>query len=896
MLKENALDIYKSDIQQEIMKKDSLYNRTGIVMLVDEEEAIWYYHRKYGVLISSEPPESWNQIVYGASMSIVGKIYSVDVLKTTEAKEIFESLSKMRACQEWHIDKKIWKIGTNSFRMVYDGKQKVVRLRTSDDNRIYLLKTKYIRESRQFLRENDINDWKEDCYSWKVFNLKIMKSNNTRSTQTNLKMNKKAETKDSNLKITKKDLLDCDKRRCRLESYEENILYDIKCGHWDLYGENADDIQDKDDKMLSRDPRKDIKNGVIGIDFGTKSTVVVKQDETNKIVPIRIGTGKLTAEVKESDFENPTVIEFTDLKAFLDSYNKKMGRPDTTCEDCFISYDAYNDFKQCLPNEFYAYYDGLKQWTNKEKTEIVIKDKRQNEFKFSYEKIADVDVNPIELYAYYIGLYINNMRNGIYMKYLMSFPVGYPKETREFIRSSFETGIKKSLPTTILNDSECMEKFEINLGISEPAAYAVTALTMSDLDPQDENERYMYGIFDFGGGTTDFDFGTWRGASENEYEIEGYDYVLECFGAGSDNTLGGENILELISYYIFRKNIEQMRSKRIVCSLPVGEEKFLGSEMLICNSQIAMRNMSILKEELRPLWYQEEGWRSRYLHDSRTNSNAENSEEECIITLYDIDGKPQPNCTLKIDSQELIAVIKNRIQKGVDAFFKCMESTFLLEKEAQKEENKVYIFLAGNASKSRFVKELFEDKIQEYYKKFKEINEKTVGHEYFELVEPLQDCKNEQDTYIPNAKTSVAYGLLKCREGSSIKIIKNYETNPEEETRFLYYLGRERRNKFDCKLSPLSVEYNKWIQFQGAVKEIIRIYYTSNPLADNQNKRNNQISIDNIPYKEIKITPEQNKYVFIRTITPSEIEYTIASAEEEILEKGNEINKLDLNM
>ena len=63
--------------------------------------------------------------------------------------------------------------------------------------------------------------------------------------------------------------------------------------------------------------------------------------------------------------------------------------------------------------------------------------------------------------------------------------------------------------------------------------------------PKDENEKYLYGIFDFGGGTTDFDFGVWRGASDEEYDKYNCDFILECFGADSDVHLGGENILEM---------------------------------------------------------------------------------------------------------------------------------------------------------------------------------------------------------------------------------------------------------------------------------------------------------------------------------------------------------------
>ncbi len=680
------------------------------------------------------------------------------------------------------------------------------------------------------------------------------------------------------------ELLNCDKDRCRLEPYDKDILYDIIRGHWELFDEEVEQglVQPDNKEFVSRNPKLDIKQGVIGIDFGTKSTVVVKQDTTNRIIPVRIGTGDLSSEVKEEDFENPSIVEFTNVEKFLEDYQKEIGRPHTSCNDIFVSYDAYQDFQNCKPYDFYAYFSDLKQWANGEKGDVVIKDKQRKEYHLG----ADMDemseiVNPLELYAYYIGLYINNMRNGIYLKYLMSFPVGYAKETRDLIAKSFYEGIKKSLPTSILNDTECMNQFSVELGISEPAAYAVTALEQSNLEPKDETERLMYGIFDFGGGTTDFDFGICRGTTDEEYEREGYDYILECFGADSDVTLGGENMLELIAYKVYQKNLDIFREKKVTFTLPMGENPFPGSEMLLVNSQISRRNMAILKEELRPLWHQEQGWRKKYQLENESQNDVD--KEGIVVSLYNIDGELIPQCVLEFSSQELIEIIKNRIQKGIESFFQCLIKIFLYDSELleKDKEETVYIFLSGNSSKSEFVKELFQKKIEEYYSRSKKLSEKLASV-HFELIDPLTGENENHDKYVPNAKTGVAYGLLKSREGSSIKIVKNYEADSLQQSRFHYYLGRDRRHHFDCRFSPAEIPYNKWIPFQGATKSIIRIYYTNNPMADSKME---QMPIDNVPYKEIGVDITEDAYLFIRTVEPDMLEYAVAKGIEEIADE-----------
>ena len=95
------------------------------------------------------------------------------------------------------------------------------------------------------------------------------------------------------------------------------------------------------------------------------------------------------------------------------------------------------------------------------------------------------DFDPIELYAYYLGLYINNMHHQIYLDYILSFPVNYRKDIRERIRKSFESGIRKSLPPALLRDEEYMKNFRVYLGASEPAAYAISALEGYGLEPRE---------------------------------------------------------------------------------------------------------------------------------------------------------------------------------------------------------------------------------------------------------------------------------------------------------------------------------------------------------------------------------------------------------------------------
>ena len=83
--------------------------------------------------------------------------------------------------------------------------------------------------------------------------------------------------------------------------------------------------------------------------------------------------------------------------------------------------------------------------------------------------------------------------------------------------------------------------------------------------------------------------------------------------------------------------------------------------------------------------------------------------------------------------------------------------------------------------------------------------------------------------------------------------------------------------------------YNLWHKFQGTGMGIARIYYTEDPCADSKAEK---LAIDNIPFYEISFEADEDKYLFVRAVQPSLIEYTIAGSVGEI---GEEIKELDID-
>ncbi len=171
------------------------------------------------------------------------------------------------------------------------------------------------------------------------------------------------------------------------------------------------------------------------------------------------------------------------------------------------------------------------------------------------------------------------MQNGVYLKYFLSYPVKYEKHQAEKIKESFEKGLKKSLPRHVFDDEKTAKMFKVELKASEPCAYAISALKSYGFDKSDKLDKPVYyGVFDFGGGTTDFDFGKWEKSTSPKFS-----YKMTHFSNGGDKYLGGNASRSVLVKQAFEnakekqlKDYKQKTSKddfTFILYEPLGTEK-----------------------------------------------------------------------------------------------------------------------------------------------------------------------------------------------------------------------------------------------------------------------------------------------------------------------------------
>mgnify|MGYP000958021442 FL=1 len=406
-----------------------------------------------------------------------------------------------------------------------------------------------------------------------------------------------------------------------------------------------------------------------------------------------------------ADYENPTVMELRDIVSFRKDYNKRAGRPLTHWNDLLISHEAFSQLKdeQRSGDTFATFFSELKQWANDKERQVSLRDANGVEIDIPpYMRLKDGDFDPIEIYAYYLGMFINNMDHKIYLRYKMSFPAKIEKAVRDKILKSFERGIKKSLPQAVLDNEECMKIFRVEQGASELAAYAICALQEYGFDPEDDEKMY-YGIFDFGGGTTDFDFGIWSSGDEDD---DNHDYNISRFGEGEDPYLGGENILGVLAYNVFLDNYDELRKNNIIFTKPYGERDIAGKDWLISpDSQYAHFNSKHMMEKLRGVWEND-----REIRESVKSGTIQ-------LNLFDRMGESHLNFPLTVSLDKLDAIIEQRIESGVKQFFSTLKNCF--DKDNSFEQiykiDEINIFLAGNSCKSSVVFKIFKKYIDKLY-------------------------------------------------------------------------------------------------------------------------------------------------------------------------------------
>ncbi|NWK83105.1 hypothetical protein [Acinetobacter sp. SwsAc4] len=679
----------------------------------------------------------------------------------------------------------------------------------------------------------------------------------------------------------------------RLPKIDALKFTDVEQGMWEFFVPKA--LQGKYTKVQSkqfcrdRNPVLDIREANVAIDFGTSSTVVaIRKNGKDELLRIGMQEKDFAKDaITDQQYENPTVLEFLDLQNFLKEWQSESYRPLVNWDNIHCSHEARAALRNNNSNTkvVSSIFARLKQWALRNEQTAKVRLRDQQDYEYQLQPLTEYNpvkgqpiqigkdypqLDPIEVYAWFLGMTINWRERGIFLNYYLTFPVKYSNEVKARILAAFRRGLQRSLPESLIYD-ERFNDFSVEELASEPAAFAAAALERLEIEPDDGGVSYA--VFDFGGGTTDFDYGFYRNPNDEEHD-EGWDYVIEHFGSSGDQFLGGENLLENLAYLVFQANSSECNKNKIAFTKPLDAENFAGSELLIAQTQAAYTNTTLMMSKLRPLW--EAG-------------KSLDSEGEEKFLLIDKDGQTV-QCAINIKEKELITFLENRIRQGLKDFFIAMNVAF--KQQHQKLPELIHILLAGNSSRSRIVLGLLGRLDDEKSKALHQL----LLTDLAEIFEDLPDLEihlpldaDPKNAYAPTAKTGVALGLLRLCPGETLKVV-NHAAEDNTDSPFQYFIGAFRRDTLQVAIHR-GQTYQEWAELGKPLNGVLVMGYTTSSSAalENQVKRGDKGVFE----QNLRLSGNiQGHKVFAKVLSPNEIEICTAQSLDDVHRQQTNNNRI----
>lgn len=664
---------------------------------------------------------------------------------------------------------------------------------------------------------------------------------------------------------------DIDYLNCRLPKLDQSQFINPDKGLWEFWNT---DIPEKYNIRV-RNPVSDIQPCNVAIDFGTSSTVVAIESNGKKEL-LRIGVQDFYSKAEPKHYENPTVLELVNLKNTLTAWQQHAYRPLVNWDDVRCSHEALHNFRnnEANPKVVGSILAKIKQWALRESTgeQVRITDQANGEehilapltlrqtVKGQPLTVSENDpFDPVELYAWFLGLNINWRGRGIFLNYTMTFPVAYAREVKEKILASFRRGLQRSLPQTLV-DQPAFSDFYVEERGTEPAAYAAAAMYQLGIEPTQEGVAYA--VFDFGGGTADFDYGRYRLPTQEE-EDEGYEQVFEHVGVAGDRFLGGENLLENMAYIVFQDNLDICRSQKIPFTRPLDADKFAASEMFLDRTQAAHTNTIMMMARLRPIWEQ---------------GCTENSTGIEKLELLDREGN-KVSCEFSVNEEKLLDYLDKRIELGIKNFYVAMHKYFTDKPQT------VHVLLAGNSSRSKWVADYFclfeedDDEAVTRYGRMHDWVETIFGGQAPEIESYSPLPEDRENPYSPTAKTGVALGLLELCPGSVTKVINTTLTHSNDDAPFQFYVGRIQRRFLKPGLIQ-GAPYGEYVELGPIRERVFQLVHTQSPRANTGTmpQGDNEMSTQRLNFAG---NTDGHK-LFAKVIGPATIEICTAASLEEI--------------
>lgn len=562
-------------------------------------------------------------------------------------------------------------------------------------------------------------------------------------------------------------------------------------------------------EVKKRDPRLDVLKHWVAIDVGTRSTVAAIRGERGSVEHVRLGTRAPAS--RPSDFENPSELRFTHVGRTVKAWRDRVILPMTRWEDVQVGHAARTARIPVAPPPRHgkppvpAVADPaavacclgelpLLRERIERREAIQLRGEADPEstetLKPPAPAVIDEDgigahdpFDPVELYAYYLGLNINVRSRGLVLRYALSMPTGWSDERRTSVLVAFRRGLFRSLPAGLVA-YEDLEGLEVIDGGPAALAFAVHALRAFNVVPTAVGVPIC--IVDAGASETGIAHGLYRLASPEEREM-GLERVIEYLPTESLGWLGGERLLHRMAAHVHLAS-HAFREQRVPMEAPVAApQSDLAAELgeLAATTAEARANTVILKDLVRPIL---EG-------DPTVRTPV-------AIKLFAADGRVV-EVPVSVDREELAKSLADSFAAAGGIVRESLAGAAKKIGKGPDPYEGFHVFLGGRLS----MHPALADEI---------VRDLPASVKVHRFIEP-----GRENLAAATVKTATAQGLLSMR-------LERVGLTPRKEKRdaFAWRVGRARHGQLADALDP-SAEYDAWREAGACSKPEVEVLYVS---------------------------------------------------------------------
>nr|AYM54512.1 hypothetical protein [Racemicystis crocea] len=552
-------------------------------------------------------------------------------------------------------------------------------------------------------------------------------------------------------------------------------------------------------EIKRRDPKLDVVRSWAAIDIGAASTVVAVRGERGQAEVVRVGA--VAQPTAAMHYETPSEIGFENLGRTVKAWRDRVILPLTRWEDIVVG-QAARDMRNRPGEGRLARVAAticnlpLLRERVEQKESFRLRGRADPETAEALKKPAPPIIDeegigahdpfdPIELFAYYTGLHLNQRARGIYLRYGVTMPTGWSPERRKSVLIAFRRGLFRSLPAGLVeyHDLERLEVVDVG-----PATIPFSAQAFRAFNIQPKDGPIPFATIDAGASETGFLFGVLRAAKPEERD-QGLERMIEHLEPSSLPWLGGERLLHRLAYRVYGANAAAMREARVIFERPSEEPAHADLAELGSSSPDARANVVLLKDAIRPL-----------LEQAAIEGPRPAIKLPASVQLFDESGVTR-DVPVAIDQDAIGQAIDGWIRDGVLAFNEALEAALdKIGKEPDRYEG-LRVILGGRMGMNpRFAEELarvLPSKVQVH--RFKEPDRVNLT--------------------APTVKTSTALGVLTMKYdkiGAALRA--------DTRDAFRYRVGRSRHGQLADALDP-SVDYDVWREMGACTKPEVELLY-----------------------------------------------------------------------